>query len=53
MLKKISIILSIVATFGLVLTAPAPADAKPKKKGVVVDGPKKKAIVVHKKGGPR
>ena len=52
MLKKISIILSIVATFGLVLTAPAPADAKPKKKGVVVVGPKKKAIVVHKKGGP-
>lgn len=61
MLKKFSIILSIVAAFGLVLTAPAPADAKPKKKGVVVVGPKKnvvvvkpknKGVVIHKKGGP-
>ena len=52
MLKKVSIILSIVAAFGLVLTAPAPADAKPKKKGVVVIGPKRKAVVIHKKGGP-
>ncbi len=52
MLKKISIILSIVAAFGLVLTAPVPADAKPKKKAVVVVGPKNKGVVIHKKGGP-
>ena len=62
MLKKVSIILAIVAAFGLVFTAPAPADAKskkkavvvvgPKKKGVVVVGPKNKGVVVHKKGGP-
>jgi hypothetical protein len=49
MLKKISIILSIVAAFGLVLTAPVSADAKPKKKTVVVVTPKKKVVVVHKK----
>ena len=52
MLKKVSIILSIVASLGLAITISAPTEAKPKKKAVVVADSKKKAIVVHKKGGP-
>ena len=53
MLKKVSIILSIVAAFGLDLPAPEWANAKPKKKTVVVVRPKNKAVVFHKKGAPR
>ena len=52
MLKKVSIILSIVAALGLAITISAPTEAKPKKKAVVVADSKKKAIVVHKKGEP-